>query len=113
MNIMLAANSAKRKAAQVHLDAVKARFNARIQQVKAERIIEMADKNSVTALKQTDLTSALANAMAAREESKRKLAELREKQVMLHRASLVNWSAKLAKFQNDSTELEGIKMSSN
>ncbi|MHC4597205.1 MAG: hypothetical protein ACYS19_19955, partial [Planctomycetota bacterium] len=113
MNIMLAANSAKRNAAQVYLDAVKAKFNARIQQVKAERIIDMADKNSATALRRTDLTSALANAMAAREDSKRKLAELREKQVMLHTASLVNWSAKLASFRNDSTEFEAVKMGSN
>jgi hypothetical protein len=112
MNIMLAANSAKRKAAQVYLDAVKARFNARIQQVKAERVIDMADKSSAMALKRSDLASTLANAMAAREDSKRKLTELREKQDMLHTASLVNWSAKLASFQNDSTEFEAVEIGS-
>jgi len=55
MNIILAANSSKRQAAQVYLDAVKARFNARIQQVNAERTIDMADEHYAMAIKRTDL----------------------------------------------------------
>ena len=99
MSIILAANSAKREAAQVYLDAVKARFNARIQQVKAERVIDMADEQNAMALKRTDLASALAQAMAAREDSNRKLTELQKRQAELQTASLVNWSNKLAMFR--------------
>jgi len=46
MNIILSTSSAKRDSTQVYLDAVKARFNARIQQVKSERIVESAGENS-------------------------------------------------------------------
>jgi hypothetical protein len=96
MNIILSANSAKRDTAQVFLDAVKARFNARIQQVKSERIVENAGKYNAMALKRTDLATAMANAMAAREESRRKLTNLQKKQAELQTASMVNWSSKLA-----------------
>ncbi|MHC4708157.1 MAG: hypothetical protein ACYS8I_13845, partial [Planctomycetota bacterium] len=51
VDIILAANFAKREAAQAHLDAVKARFGARIQQVKAERVIDMADEHNRMAMK--------------------------------------------------------------
>jgi hypothetical protein len=110
MNILMAANSAKRKTAQVYLDAVKARFNARIQQVKAERVIGMAGEQHAMALRRTDLTSALIKAKAAREDTNRKLAELRKRQTELQTASLVNWSAKLAMFRNDSTEFKAIEL---
>ncbi|GAH63957.1 unnamed protein product, partial [marine sediment metagenome] len=110
MDIILATNSGKREAAQVYLDAVKARFNARIQQVKAERVIDTANEQNALALKRTDLASALAQAMAAREDSKRKLAALRKRQAELQTASLVNWSAKLAMFKNDSTEFKAFEM---
>jgi len=110
MNIILAGNSAKRKAAQVYLDAVKARFNARVQQVKAERVIDTVDEQNAMALKRTDLGSALAQAMAAREDSKRKLAALRKRQTELQTASMVNWSAKLAMFENDGTEFKAVEM---
>ena len=111
MDIILSANSAKREAAQVYLDAVKARFNARIQQVKAERVIDMAHEQNAMALKRTDLAGALAQAMAAREDSKRKLAALRKRQAELQTVSMVNWSAKLAMFKNDGTEFKAIEMS--
>ena len=104
MNIILSANSAKRDSAQVYLDAVKARFNARIQQVKAERVVEEAEEYNAIAIKRTDLAGALAQAMAAREESKRKLVALQKRQAELHTASLTNWSDKLAMFRNSSTE---------
>jgi hypothetical protein len=110
MNIILAANSAKRGAAQVYLDAVKARFNARIQQVKAERIIDMADEHYATAIKRTDLASALAQARAAREESNQKLVALKKRQAELQTASMVNWSAKLAMFKNDSIQFQELEM---
>jgi len=110
MDIILAANSGKREAAQVYLDAVKARFNARIQQVKAERVINTANEHNAMALKRTDLASALAQARAAREESKLKLAELRKRQAELQTASMVNWSAKLAMFKNDGTEFKAVEM---
>jgi hypothetical protein len=110
INIALAANSAKRDAAQVYLDAVKARFKARIQQVKAERLIDSVDEQNAMALKRTDLASAVAKAMAAREDSKRKLAELRKRQVELQTASMVNWSDKLAILKNDSAEFKTFEM---
>jgi hypothetical protein len=110
MDIILSANSAKREAAQVHLDAVKARFSARIRQVTAERVIDKAGEQNAMALKRTDLASALAQAMAAREDSKRKLAALRKRQTELQTASMVNWSAKLAMFKNDSTEFKAVEM---
>ena len=110
LNIILAANSAKRETARVYLDAVKARFNARIQQVKAERVINMANENNAMALKRTDLASALSQARAAREDSKRKLAALRKRQAELQTASMVNWSAKLAMFKNDGTEFKAVEM---
>ncbi|HIJ53927.1 MAG TPA: hypothetical protein HPP66_12345 [Planctomycetes bacterium] len=62
------------------------------------------------ALKRTDLTSALIEAKAAREDTNRKLAELRKRQTELQTASLVNWSAKLAMFRNDSTEFKAIEL---
>jgi len=99
MNIILAKNSAKRESAKVNLNAVKARFAARIQQVKAERVIVAAVEHNEMAMKRTDLASALDQAMAAREESNRKLAELQKKQVALQTASIVNWSDKLAIFK--------------
>jgi hypothetical protein len=99
MNIVLATNSANREAAQVYLDAVKARFFARIQQVKAERVVASAGEHNAMAIKRTDLASALAQAMAAREDSNLKLAELQKRQSELHTASMVNWSNKLAKFR--------------
>jgi hypothetical protein len=100
MNIVLSANSAKRDTAQVYLDAVKARFNARIQQVKSERIVESAGENNAIALNRTDLATAMAKAMAAREESKRKLSALQKRQTELQTASMVNWSSKLAMIRN-------------
>ena len=51
------------------------------------------------AIKRTDLASALDQAMAAREESNRKLKQLQEKQAALQTASIVNWSDKLAMFK--------------
>ncbi|MBC8470654.1 MAG: hypothetical protein H8D56_14375 [Planctomycetes bacterium] len=96
MNIILSANSAKRDTAQVYLDAVKARFNARIQQVKSERIVSSAGEHNAMALKRTDLAAAMAQAMAAREESKRKLTDLQKRQAELQTASMINWSSKLA-----------------
>ena len=96
MNIILAANSAKRDAAQVFLDAVKARFNARVMQVKSERLVTHANQHNATALKRTDLATAMAKAVAAREESSRKLAELQKRQEELQTASMINWSSKLA-----------------
>ncbi len=110
MNIILAANSSKRQAAQVYLDAVKARFNARIQQVNAERTIDMANEHYAMAIKRTDLASALAQARAAREDSNRKLVALKKRQAELQTASMVNWSAKLAMFKNDSMEFEALEM---
>jgi hypothetical protein len=110
MNIYLAANSAQRKTAQSYLDAVKARFNARVQQVKAERVIAEADEQNVAALRRTDLTSALVQAKAAREDTNRKLTELRKRQNELQTASLVNWSSKLAMFRNDSPGFESVEI---
>ncbi|GAG51101.1 unnamed protein product, partial [marine sediment metagenome] len=98
-NIVLATNSANREAAQVYLDAVKARFFARIQQVKAERVVASAGEYNMMAIKRTDLASALAQAMAAREDSNLKLSELQKRQAELHTASMVNWSNKLAQFR--------------
>jgi 5-keto 4-deoxyuronate isomerase len=99
MNIILASNTAKRETAKVNLGAVKARFAARIQQVKAERVIVSAVHHNEMAIKRTDLASALDQAMAAREESNRKLQELHKKQAALQTASIVNWSDKLAMFK--------------
>ena len=96
MNIVLAANAANRDAAQVYLDAVKARFNARIQQVKSERLVDSASELNASALRRTDLATAMAKAVAAREESNRKLTELQKRQAELQTASMVNWSSKLA-----------------
>jgi len=110
MNIILAANSAKRQSAQVYLNAVKARFNARIQQVKAEREIDMVDELNAMAIKRTDLATALAQARAAREASNRKLAELRKRQIELQTVSMVNWSDKVAMFENDSTQFEALEI---
>ncbi|GAH71165.1 unnamed protein product, partial [marine sediment metagenome] len=110
MDIILAANSAKREAAQAYLDAVKARFSARVRQVKAERVIDMAGEQNAMAIKRTDLASALAQATAAREDSNRKLAALKKRQAELQTASLVNWSDKLAMFKNDSPELKAAEM---
>ena len=105
-----AANSARRKTAQSYLDAVKARFNARVQQVKAERVIAEVDELNVAALRRTDLTSALVQAKAAREDTNRKLTELRKRQDELQTASLVNWSSKLAMFRNDSPGFESFEV---
>ena len=109
MNITLSTNSAKRDSAQVYLDAVKARFNARIQQVKAERVVKEAEEYNAVAVKRTDLASALAEAMAAREDSKQKLAALQKRQAELHTASLTNWSGKLAMFKNSSGEFKAFQ----
>ena len=106
MEIVLAGNSAKRKAAQAHLDAVKARFNARVQQVQAERIIDMAGVQNAMAVKRTDLAGALAQATAAREDSNRKLAALQVKQAELQTASMINWSDKLAMFRDANIEVD-------
>ena len=92
-----------------YLNAIKARFNARIQQVKAERVIEMAQEHNAMALKRTDLASTLAQAMAAREESNQKLVALQKRQAELQTASLVNWSKKLAMFKKGSADLKEIE----
>ncbi|MHC4686842.1 MAG: hypothetical protein ACYTEW_21405, partial [Planctomycetota bacterium] len=110
MDIILAANSAKREAAQVYLDAVKARFNARVQQVTAERVVDKAGENYALVMRRTDLASALAKAVAAREESNRKLAALKKRQAELQTASMANWSDKLAMFKNVSTEFKAVEM---
>ncbi len=110
MNIILADNTAKREAAQSYLDAVKTRFLARVEQVKAERAIDTAGTQFAMAIKRTDLDSALGEAMAARENSNRKLAELQKKQEELQKASLVNWSAKLAVVKNDVLDFEPVQM---
>jgi len=110
MDIILATNSAKREAAQVYLEAVKARFNARIQQVKAERVVDKAGVNYALSMERTDLASAVAQARAAREDSNRKLTALRKRQAELQTVSMVNWSHKLAMFNNDSTEFKTLEM---
>ena len=110
MDITLAANTSKRQAAEAYLDAVKARFNARIQQVNAERTIDLAGQQNQMAIRRTDLASAIAEAAAAREDSNRKLAELQKKQSELQTASLVNWSNKLAMFKNGSQQFEELKL---
>jgi hypothetical protein len=99
MNIILAANAAKRDAAQTRLNAVKARFTARVEQVKAERVIARASEDNEMTLKRTDLTSALAEARNAREDSRRKLQALQKQQNDLQVASMEDWSNKLAKFR--------------
>jgi len=110
LDIILVANSAKREAAQAYLDAVKARFSARVRQVTSERVIDMAGEQNAMAIKRTDLASALAQATAAREDSNRKLAALQKKQAELQTASMVNWSDKLAMFKNDSIEFNAVEM---
>ncbi|MHC4387809.1 MAG: coiled-coil domain-containing protein [Planctomycetota bacterium] len=110
MDIILAGNSAKRDAARAYLDAVKARFSARIEQVKAERVIEVAGEHNAVAMRRTDLAAALAEATAAREDSNRKLAELQKRQSELQVASMVNWSDKLAMFKNQSTEFKAAEL---
>ncbi|MHC4359259.1 MAG: coiled-coil domain-containing protein [Planctomycetota bacterium] len=105
MEIILTNNLAKREAAQAYLDAVKARFNARVQQVEAERVIDIAGEQNAMAIKRTDLASALAQATAAREDSSRKLAELQKRQAELQTASMVNWSDKLAMFRDANIEV--------
>lgn len=110
LNIILASNAAKREAAQTHLDAVKARFSARVEQVQAERVIDMANEHSQMAIRRTDLSSALAQAMAAREESNMKLTELQKQQASLQTASLVNWSEKLAKIKQDPIEFRTLEL---
>lgn len=109
MSIVLAANTANRNAAQVYLDAVKARFNARIQQVNAERVVEEASEYKAMAIRRTDLASALAQAQAARAESSRKLAVLKKRQSELQRASLVNWSDKVVNFR-ENTDFEAVEI---
>ena len=110
MDIILAANTAKRDSAQAYLNAVKARFNARIQQVKAERQVDRADELNILAIRRTDLATALAKATAAREDSTRRLAELKKRQAELQTASLANWSNKLAMFKNVSTQPNAIQI---
>jgi hypothetical protein len=110
MNIILSANFAKRQAAQAYLDAVKARFTARVQQVRSERVVDLAEQQNAMAIRRTDLASALAQATAAREDSNRKLAELQKRQAELQTASLVNWSDKLAMFKNDTAVFEVLEM---
>ena len=106
LNIVLTSNAAKRDSAQAHLEAVKARFAARVEQVKAERVILMADEHNALALKRTDLASALAQAVAAREDSSIKLDALAKKQAELQRASMVNWSQKLAEVKSEGFEFK-------
>jgi hypothetical protein len=104
MNIILANNSAKRDAAQAQLDAVKARFTARVEQVKAERTIARANEDNAMLLKQTDLATALAEARTAREDSRQKLAILQKRQAELQTASIEDWSNKLAMFKTPEPE---------
>ena len=106
IDIILAANSSKRDAAQVYLDAVKARFNARVQQVQAERVINMTEEQTTMTARRTDLASALNQAKAARENTNRKLAVLKKRQTELQTASMVNWSDNLAKFQKSSADFK-------
>jgi hypothetical protein len=110
MDIILATNSSKREAAQAYLDAVKARFSARVRQVASERVIDMAGEQSAMAIKRTDLASALAQATAAREDSNRKLAALQKRQTELQTASMVNWSDKLAMFKNDGIGFNAVEL---
>jgi hypothetical protein len=110
MDIILASNSSKREAAQAHLDAVKARFNARIEQVKAERVIDMAEEYNQMAVQRTDLASALSQARAAREESNIKLSELQKRQAELQTASMENWSEKLAQFKTAGSDFQSLEI---
>ncbi len=48
--------------------------------------------------------------MAAREDSKLKLAALQKRQAELQTASMANWSDKLAMFKNGSTEFKAVEM---
>lgn len=69
-------------------------------------IIEQAGQENAVALKRTDLATALAEANAARENSARKLAELKKRQSELQVASMTNWSDKLAMVRNAAAELD-------
>ena len=81
-----------------------------MEQVKAERAIDLADAQYAMAIKRTDLESALGQALAARENSNRKLAELQKRQSEMQTASMVNWSAKLAKFKDGDIDLKPVYM---
>jgi len=108
MNIVLTNNSAKRDSAQAYLTAIKSRFNARVQQVEAERVVDMAKEHNDMVVKRTDLASALAKATAAREDSNRKFSELKKRQSELQTASIVNWSSKLAMYKSGNTEVKAV-----
>ena len=62
--------------------------------------LDQAGEHNQIAIRRTDLATALAEAMSAREESNRKLAALQLRQSELQTASLVNWSDKLATFRS-------------
>lgn len=107
-DIALASNASKRESAQAYLDAVKARFQARVHQVQAERVMDLADQYNLAAIKRTDLATTLAEAMAAREDSSKKLTALAKRQNDLQTASMTNWSQRLAIYKDAGSNGDNI-----
>jgi hypothetical protein len=105
-SIVMAEVAAKRRAADALHGAVKARFHSRRVEVDCDRICQMVNEYHNDAIRRTDLEASLAQAKAAREESRDQLAVLKNRQRDLQRAAVDNWDARLANLKDRSVQFE-------
>ncbi|UCE61766.1 MAG: hypothetical protein JSU63_08450, partial [Phycisphaerales bacterium] len=88
---------AQRRIAAARATTVKSLFNTRVVEVDTDRIKEKADTLVKASRERANAETILAEAEAAREKTKERLAQLVKHQASLQRAAVTDWDSRLSK----------------
>jgi hypothetical protein len=83
--------TAHRRTAEAREQAIRAVFDSRLVQVNSERIRDLTNEYRNTSFRQIHVDTAVAEAKAAREATRNRLADLRQRQGELQNAALKDW----------------------
>lgn len=92
-----AAAEAQRRIATIRANSVKSLFNTRVVEVVTDRVKEKADALVKDSRQRANAETLLAEAEAARDKTKERMARLVKHQVSLQRAAVKDWDSRLAK----------------
>ena len=91
---------AQRRIASAHEEAIKSLFDARLAQVYSERILAKNENFLDQSFHRVNVETALAQARAAREDTRNRLAQLAKRQKQLQTAAMQDWDSRLARHRN-------------